>query len=293
MNSVAEKTDARMKVLITGASGMLGADLVEEFSKGCDVLALDHKEGDVTDLEGLRRIVKGYSPEVIVHAAAFTDVDGCENEPDRAYLVNGMGARNIALLSREVGASMFYISTDYIFDGMKKGPYDEMEPTNPINIYGRSKLLGEYYVQHLLNRFFIVRTSWLFGLHGKNFVTTILNLLKSKDRLTIVDDQTGSPTYAKDLAKKIREISEGEGCGVYHITNSGSCNWYEFALKIQELTGLRNAKIEPVKSEDFNRPARRPNNSMLDNRILTVAGYKKLRCWEEALEAYLKEVISH
>lgn len=279
-----------MKVLVTGSSGMLGHDLLEVLSlKGWDTFGLDHHNGDVTDLKGLRSVVKEFRPDTVVHCAAFTDVDGCEKDPDRAFKVNGLGTKNVAISCQEVDASMVYISTDYVFDGEKKDPYNELDNPNPINAYGRSKLLGEYYVQHLLNRFSIIRTSWLFGKNGKNFIGTLLNLFKKEDTLKIVDDQFGSPTFSKDLARRVGEVIEGGGYGIYHITNTGSCSWYGFAAKIVELAGVQGKTVEPTDSETFKRPAKRPKNSILENRLLKVEGYGLLRPWEEALVAYLKE----
>jgi dTDP-4-dehydrorhamnose reductase len=282
-----------VKVLVTGSSGMLGHDLLKVLSlKGWDTFELDHHNGDVTDLNGVRRIVKEFRPDTVVHCAAYTDVDGCEKDPDRAFKVNGLGTKNVAISCREVSASMVYISTDYVFDGEKKSPYDELDKTNPINIYGRSKLLGEYYVQHLLNRFSIIRTSWLFGKNGKNFVDTILNLIKKEDTLKIVDDQVGSPTFSKDLASKVGEVVEGEGYGIYHVTNSNSCSWYEFAEKIVVIADLQGKRVEPTDSETFKRPAKRPKNSILENRLLKLEGYGLLRPWEDALKEYLKEDVT-
>jgi dTDP-4-dehydrorhamnose reductase len=282
-----------MKVLITGSSGMLGHDLVNAVSlKGWDSLVLVRSEVDITDLKKLRHIIEEFNPDTVIHCAAYTDVDGCEKDPDTAFKVNGLGTKNVAISSREAGASMVYISTDYVFDGEKKEPYNELDIPNPINEYGRSKLLGEYYVQHFLDRFSIVRTSWLFGKKGKNFVKTIIEHMKKENKLTIVDDQIGSPTYSKDLAEKIGELIEGEGCGIYHITNTGSCSWYEFAVKTAELAGFQDQIIEKTDSESFKRPANRPKNSILENRLLRIEGYNLLRSWEEALMEHLNEVKS-
>ncbi len=279
-----------MKVLVTGSSGMLGYDLSEVLSlKGWDTFGLDHHNGDVTDLNGVRRIVKEFRPDTVVHCAACTDVDACEKDPDKAFKINGLGTKNMAISCQEVGVAMVYISTDYVFDGEKKSPYDEIDKPNPINAYGRSKLLGEYYVQHLLNRFSIIRTSWLFGKNGKNFVGTILNLIEKEDTLKIVDDQVGSPTFSKDLASKVGEVVEREGYGIYHVTNSSSCSWYEFAAKIVKLADVQGKRVEPTDSETFKRPAKRPKNSILENRLLKLEGYGLLRPWEEALKEYFKE----
>lgn len=279
-----------MRILVTGASGMLGSDLVEELSGKHEVMGLSQEELDVTERGRVVETVKTSSPDLIIHCAAYTDVDRCESEPERAYRVNGLGARNVAQACAEKGATMVYISTDYLFDGKKGTPYIEIDPPNPLNVYGMSKLMGEDYVKNLLNQHYIVRTSWLFGRKGKNFVKTILNLAlnrRGEGTLRVVDDQVGSPTYTADLAKKISELIEKGGFGTYHITNSGYCSWFDLCRKILELTGITNVEVQAIKSWESGRPAKRPIFSALDNMMLRLEGIPLLRGWEEALEEYL------
>ena len=278
-----------MKVLVTGSSGMLGSDLLNILSrKGYDTFGLDHRNGDITDLKKVRKVVNEFRPDTVVHCAAYTDVVGCEKDPDKAFKVNGLGTKNMAISCQEVGASMVYISTDYVFDGEKKRPYNELDNPDPINVYGRSKLLGEYYVQHLLNRFSIIRTSWMFGRNGKNFVDTILTLFKKEDTLQIVDDQAGSPTLSKELASNVGEVIERAGNGIYHVTNSATCSWYEFATRVVQLADLKGKTVEPTDSETL----KRPKNSALENRLFRLEEYGLLRPWEEALMEHLNEVKS-
>lgn len=273
-----------MKIALTGAEGMLGHDLQEIFSD-CEVAPFTLHTLDVTVLGEVMKKIRQVRPDFLVHAAAFTDVDRCESEAEKAYLVNGIGARNVAMACEEIKCPIVYISTDYVFDGSKKGPYDEWDGTNPVNQYGLSKLMGEKYVASLTNRFYIVRTSWLYGKNGKNFVETILRLLSERESIEVVNDQVGCPTFTKDVAEKIKEVI-GKGYGIYHVTNAGSCSWYDFAKKIASKKGA-GKKIIPTTSERFRRPAKRPANSVLGNTMLRLEGISPLRHWEEALDAYL------
>jgi dTDP-4-dehydrorhamnose reductase len=276
-----------VKVALTGANGMLGHDLAKAF-RGNNVIALTHEDLDVTDLDKTLALIRDTKPDYVIHGAAYTDVDGCEGDSKRAYLVNGIGTRNVAIACEENACPIIYISSDYVFDGMKKEPCNEWDHTNPINKYGLSKLLGENYVSSLTNRFYIVRTSWLFGKKGKNFVEKILKLLEERDEIEVVDDQLGSPTYTLDFATKIKELT-GRGYGIYHITNSGHCSWYQFAVEIARLKRSRT-KVRPVTSDKLNRPARRPSFSVLENTMLELEGIEKPRHWKDALEDYLSEV---
>jgi dTDP-4-dehydrorhamnose reductase len=273
-----------MKIALTGAGGMLGRDVQKVFSDA-EITPLTSHTLDITVLNDVMRKIREVRPDYLIHAAAFTDVDRCEAEPERAYLVNGLGARNVAMACEETGCPVVYLSTDYVFDGSKTGPYDEWDETNPVNRYGLSKLMGERYIASLTNRFYIVRTSWLFGRSGKNFVETILRLLSERDGIEVVNDQMGCPTFTLDLAAKLREVM-GRGYGIYHITNTGSCSWYDFAVTIASKRGIKK-RITPVSSERFKRPAKRPANSVLGNTMLRLEGIGTLRHWEEALDAYL------
>ena len=278
-----------MKVLVTGAKGQLGYDLVEVLGSAYRVVPASRVDFDITDVKATMEFIKEVEPDIVIHAAAFTDVDACESLPDKAFRVNALGARNVAIAAREVGAKLFYISTDYVFDGTKKGPYIEIDSPNPINVYGKSKLLGEQLVKEQLNRFFIIRIAWLYGPKGKNFVKTMLNLAQEKEELQVVNDQRGTPTYTKDLARQIMELIPTELYGTYHCTNQGSCTWYEFALEIFRQAGL-GVKVKPVTSEEFPRPAKRPKNSVLENYMLKLEGLDIMPPWEESLEKFMKAI---
>lgn len=276
-----------MKVALTGAEGMLGHAVQKVFSD-VQLIPFYYTSLDVTDLDCAVRTLREVRPDVLINAAAFTDVDACESDPEKAYLVNGMGARNMAIACEEIHCPILHISTDYVFDGTKETPYNEWDRTNPINQYGLSKLLAEQFISSLTNRFYIIRTSWLYGPHGRNFVSTILRLLAERDSLQIVNDQCGSPTFTEDLAATIRQII-GKGYGIYHVTNTGICTWHEFATRIADITGLDKKPIHPVTSEEFIRPARRPKQSGLNNTMLRLEGISPLRHWSEALLHYIQQ----
>ncbi|RJQ49083.1 MAG: dTDP-4-dehydrorhamnose reductase [Nitrospiraceae bacterium] len=273
-----------MKVAVTGSGGMLGQALQEVFSD-VDIFALKRSDFDVTDLDKTVASIKRIKPDYLIHAAAYTNVDGCEHDPETAYRVNGIGARNITIACEEIKCPVVFVSTDYVFDGTNDKPYNEWDQTGPVNKYGLSKLLGEQFVTSLTNRFYIVRTSWLYGPHGKNFVDTIARLLSERDKIDVVDDQTGSPTFTYDLAAKLKELI-GRGYGTYHISNTSYCSWYEFAMEIAAIKGI-NGKINPTTSEKYKLPAKRPAYSVLNNTMLRLEGIKELRNWKEALMDYL------
>jgi len=298
-----------MRILITGACGMLGRDLVEVLSEGQELYLLDVETFspslssrfstltlDITDNAKTYREVTRINPDIVIHAAAYTDVDGCETNRNLAFRVNALGTRNITLACQRFDIELLYISTDFVFNGEKGEPYLEFDRPDPQSIYAKSKYWGELYVNSLLNRFYVVRSSWLFGKNGKNFVTTILSLAKQKKEIEVVNDQIGSPTYTKDLARAIAQLIGTEGkdsstraslYGIWHITNSGQCSWYEFAREILQDSGVR---VKPITSEDLNRPARRPKFSVLENGVWKLQGWKSLRHWKEALKDYLKEI---
>ncbi len=280
----------RKRVLVTGAAGMLGRRLVEAFEAGgaFEVRAATRREFDVTDLEAARRAIASAAPHVIVHSAAYTDVDGCETDPTRALSVNGIGTRNVALAARDAGADLLYVSTDFVFDGTKPGPYTEWDAPNPVSVYGASKLWGEMFVRDLLTRFWIVRTQWVFGPDGRNFVDSILRHAAKSPELRVVADQRGTPTYTPDLAGEIRRIVERGGHGLYHASNSGECTWHEFAEEILRQSGLGSVRVLAITSQELSRPARRPANSVLRNAHLELTLGRVLRPWREALADYLK-----
>lgn len=276
-----------MKVMITGADGMLGQDLVKVLSLQHEVVSSDIETLDITHLEDTIKSISNVKPEVVIHCAAYTDVDKSESNLDQAYKVNVHGTRNVAVACNKNGASLVYISTDYVFDGEKPHPYYEYDFTNPLSVYGKTKLAGELYVRDMLNQFYIVRTSWLYGLNGPNFVKTMLRLSKEMEMIPVVDDQIGSPTYTLDLARALNQLIEKPAYGIYHITNSEHCSWYTFAQEIFNLTG-KEVQVNPVKTEEFPRPAPRPKNSILRNYNWEMEGFEPLRNYREALKDYLK-----
>ena len=288
-----------MKILITGSNGMLGRALCHGLSDKHEVIGLDivaiydlpftiHKfiECDITDRERAIAEIVSIRPDIVIHTAAYTDVDGCEQNPEQAHRINARGTETIALACQKCGAFLYYISTDFVFDGEKKTPYTEEDLPNPISVYGSSKLEGERYVQSILNRSVIVRSSWLFGKGGRNFVDMLIKKAQGEKRIEIVNDQFGSPTYAKDLAEAIKILLSANRYGIYHITNSGSCSWYQFAQAVKEMAGL-DVEIVPVSSEQYHSPARRPKMSILDNRRYEELAGSELRPWKEALKEYI------
>ncbi|HAX61803.1 MAG TPA: dTDP-4-dehydrorhamnose reductase [Elusimicrobia bacterium] len=292
-----------MKILITGC-GMLGYDLCRVLENE-ELFCLDINEPtfqapnfqicDITDFEKTYKIITKINPEIVIHTAAWTDVDGAEKNPVDAYRLNVIGTRNVALSCQRFDASMIYISSDYVFDGEKKEPYIEFDKANPLSVYGKSKYYGEIIVQQLLDKFFIVRSSWLFGKKGKNFVKTILEKTKTEKELKIVNDQFGCPTYTKDLAEAIKNLLTTYYLrltglfGIYHVTNSESCSWYEFAKQIVKLSGS-SCEVLPTTSEKLKRPAKRPKNSVLKNFMWELNGFKPLENWRQALKNYLEEI---
>lgn len=279
-----------MKIIITGGRGQLGRELAGVLLEagGHEVISPGRQELDVTRMEELLRAFKAFSPEVVIHAAAATNVDQCELDHDLAYLVNALGSRNVAAAAAVVGAKLVFISTDYVFNGRAGRPYTEFDAPDPINIYGKSKLAGERYAAELCPRYFIVRTSWLYGRHGKNFVKTMLDLAGKRDEIAVVDDQVGSPTYAGDLARFIAGLIETELYGIYHASNGGECSWFDFAREIFRLAGLDHVRVRPISSAELNRPAPRPAYSVLDNYCIRLQGLPDLRPWQEALQDFLK-----
>lgn len=283
----------RVRVLITGATGQLGRDLREAYA-GEQVLGLGSAQLDITRAEETKKTIAEWRPDLVIHAAAYTNVDGCESDPDRAFRVNALGTRNVALGCQAAGAALVYISTDYVFDGLQVGrAYTEYDATNPRSVYGRSKLAGEECVRDLLDRFYIVRTSWLHGLVGKNFIRTILNSARQGKELAVVDDQTGSPTFTVDLAKAIRRLAGSGLYGVYHVTNGGSCSWHTLAEQALELAGERypellGREVRPLTTAQLGRPAPRPAYSVLRNYNLELAGLPCLRPYEEALREFVR-----
>lgn len=277
-----------MRVLVTGASGQLGRELVETFA-GHEVVACELPLLDVAQRQQVLDVVGAARPEVIVHAAAWTDVDGCEEDPDRAFKVNALGTRHVAAAARRVGARVFYLSTDYVFDGTSNQPYTEWDATNPLSAYGRSKLGGE---RELGPDDAVVRTSWLSGRYGGNFVKTVINRAVRGDELRVVDDQYGCFTSALDLAAMIRLLVEEGRTGVHHVTNQGPTNWYGLACDILDAAGLDSSTVKPITTAELDppRPAPRPAYSVLDNAALRLSGTDLLPDRQDALRRLVPEL---
>jgi dTDP-4-dehydrorhamnose reductase len=274
-----------MRLVITGANGQLGRGLQDSLA-GHEVLLVDLPEYDVSEGATVEALVD-FQPELVIHAAAMTDVDGCENDPDMAYKVNALGTRNVALACQRCDAVMLYVSTDYVFDGTSDEPYLEYDEPHPLSVYAKSKLAGEQSVRDLLSRFYIVRTAWLYGRTGRNFVEKVLELSERQDELSVVDNEFGSPTYAPDLAQAIASLVASGLYGIYHLTNEGACSRYEFAATILEFAGKDPATVRPTSV--YRRAARVPRRALLRNFSAATQLGIVLRPWQAALRAYFEE----
>lgn len=278
-----------MKVLITGVSGQLGKDAAKVLTaRGVDFLGVSSKEMDITDRDAVLGMFSEYRPDAVLHCAAYTQVDRAEDEPERCMSVNADGTRYIAEACREIGAKLLYISTDYVFPGTGDKPWETDDPTGPLNVYGRSKLAGEEAVRELVKKHFIVRTSWVIGEHGSNFVKIMLRLAETRSELRVVDDQIGSPTFTADLAPLLCDMLETENYGVYHATNEGYCSWAELAEAVFRLRG-KNVTVRHVSTEEYGARAARPKNSRLSKASLDAGGFARLPGWETSLAVLLAE----
>lgn len=276
-----------MRILVTGANGQLGREIKRSFGDAHELILTDIDNLDITSHNQVKGVFKQTKPQVVIHCAAYTNVDGAENDFNGAFKVNVIGSQNLTSQCLENEARMVYVSTDYVFDGQADRPYREYDCTNPQSVYGKTKLLGEQVVKELLPRHYIVRTAWLYG-DGSNFIKTMINLSKERNELQVVNDQIGSPTYTKDLAKTIFRLIETDCYGTYHASCNGQCSWYEFACEIFRLKGI-NVKVNPVPTEAFPRPAKRPKHSVLENYMLTMTVGNTMREWQEALKDYLND----
>jgi dTDP-4-dehydrorhamnose reductase len=276
-----------LKVIITGSSGQLGHDLVRALSFTHELIPLARRELDITNAEQVWRIIQHSRPDVIIHAAAFTDVDGAELDSEKAYEVNSMGTRNVARAAQRVGAKLVYISTDYVFDGQKGESYTELDRPSPISVYGCSKLLGEQFVDMHCEQSYIVRTAWLFGSYGPNFVKKMYALACCQNQVLAAVDCIGSPTYSVDLALFIGQLIRTDKYGKYHATNQGGCSRFEFAQAIVRLAGMKDVDILPVDSSAFKLRAARPPNSTLDDRAIRSNGLPLFRDWRSALQVFM------
>ena len=285
-----------LKILVTGVKGQLGYDCVRILKdKGYqNVLGIDKEELDITDEKAVWAFILDYKPDVIMHNAAWTAVDKAEEFIDLVHKVNVDGPEFIAKAAKEVGAKMFYISTDYVFDGKGTTPFEVNDPKNGLSIYGKSKSEGEDKVRANTDKYFVLRTSWVFGINGNNYIKTMLKLSKMKDELNIVCDQIGSPTYTYDLATMMVKMMESEKYGIYHVTNDGFTSWCDFTKYIYEAKGITSVKVNPITTEEYLKmnpnQARRPLNSRLSKKSLVDAGFGLLPSWKDATDRFLKEL---
>ena len=278
-----------MKVLVTGVKGQLGHDVVNELEKrGHIAIGVDIDEMDITDAASVEHVIKDAAPDAVIHCAAYTAVDAAEDNEDLCRRVNADGTANIARVCKELDCKLMYISTDYVFNGQGTRPWEPDDERQPLNVYGQTKYEGELAVEQLA-KYFIVRIAWVFGVNGKNFIKTMLNLGKTRDTLTVVCDQIGSPTYTYDLARLLVDMIETDRYGRYHATNEGLCSWHEFAVEIFRQAGM-NVNVLPVTSDQYPAKAKRPANSRMDKSKLDAAGFERLPSWQDALGRYLKEL---
>ncbi|MBC5625017.1 dTDP-4-dehydrorhamnose reductase [Clostridium sp. NSJ-49] len=295
-----------MKILITGSNGQLGNELqriiatgsaeigeVSNEIKTSKVFALDVDKLDITNLQQVKTVLSEVKPDVVINCAAATNVDGCESNQDLAFKINAIGPRNLAIVCEEIGAKLVQVSTDYVFSGVGERALTEFDLTAPYSVYGKTKLLGEEYVREFSSKYYIVRTAWLYGYIGHNFVYTMMKLGNMKDEISVVNDQLGNPTHANDLAYEILKLIETEEYGVYHCTGKGECSWYDFASEIMKLSG-RNCKVNPCTSEEYKvmnpNAAKRPEYSSLDNMMLRCTIGDEMRDWKDALKSFMSNV---
>lgn len=280
-----------MRVLVTGAKGQLGTDLMNELKKrGLEGIGVDVEEMDITDAAICKSVISQSKADAVIHCAAYTAVDAAEDDVERCRRINGEGTRNVAAACRDAGVKMMYISTDYVFDGEGTRPWEPDDERNPLNVYGLTKCEGELAVEELLDQYFTVRIAWVFGVAGKNFIKTMLRLGKERGAVSVVDDQVGSPTYTYDLARLLVDMIQTDKYGRYHATNEGLCSWYEFAKEIFHQAGMDDVKVTPVSSDQFPAKAKRPANSRMSKAKLTENGFELMPTWQDALSRFLKEI---
>lgn len=282
-----------MKILLLGHKGMLGGDLLLKLNMEHEVVGLDKEEINIVSASECKGAIKEIEPDIVINAAAYTNVDGCETAKDECFAVNAEAVKNIAGACRDKNIRIIHFSTDYVFDGTAKQPYKEDHQCNPINTYGASKMAGERYLRSLSDNYLLIRTAWLYGVNGKNFVQTILEKVKTTKKLTIVDDQIGSPTYTKDLAAAVDLLIKQNAKGIFHITNRGSCSWYQFAVKILQEAGIHEIDVTPIKSDQLQRPAMRPAYSVMSMQKFIRTTGKAMQPWQLGLQDYLESSKLH
>ncbi|WP_232505362.1 dTDP-4-dehydrorhamnose reductase [Erysipelothrix larvae] len=278
----------KMKVLVTGGNGQLAYDVKLALDKaGIDYKSIDFEDADITNEKEIKNLIRDYAPDAIIHCAAYTAVDQAEDDKEKVEAINVLGTRYIAEASKEIDAKLVYISTDYVFDGEGTQPFEVTDTPNPVSWYGITKYQGELEVQKVLEKYFIVRISWVFGVNGNNFVKTMLRLGNERDSLNVVNDQIGSPTYCGDVAPILVDMIQTEKYGIYHATNEGFCSWYDFTQKIFEIANI-NCEVKGIPTREYPTRAVRPLNSRMSKQSLIDAGFTVPRKWEEALEAMIE-----
>lgn len=280
-----------MKVLVTGVKGQLGYDVVRELQKrGHEAVGVDIDEMDITDAVAVERVMTEVQPDAVIHCSAYTAVDRAEEDIEICRRVNVDGTENIAKICKKMDCKMLYLSTDYIFSGDGERPWEPDDEASPLNAYGQSKYDGELALKKYVEKYFIVRISWVFGINGNNFIKTMLRLGRENGAVKVVDDQIGSPTYTYDLARLLVDMIESDRYGAYHATNEGICSWYEFAKEIFRAAGMDNVSVTPVKSGEFPVKAKRPKNSRMSKEKLVTNGFSLLPAWQDAVARYIKEL---
>lgn len=280
-----------MKLLVTGVKGQLGHDVVKECEKrGITAIGVDIEEMDITDAGACEKVIKEAKVDAVIHCAAYTAVDAAEDNIELCRKINAQGTENIVKVCRELNIKMMYFSTDYVFNGKGDRPWKTDDERSPLNVYGQTKYEGELAVENSLEKYFILRIAWVFGVNGKNFIKTMLRLGKEKGAVSVVDDQIGSPTYTADLAVLVVDMIQTDKYGIYHATNEGLCSWYEFACQIFNEAKM-DVRVTPVSSDAFPAKAKRPSNSRMDKSKLTENGFSLLPGWQDALKRYLKEIL--
>lgn len=279
------------RILVTGARGQLGTDVVNELTKrGMEAIGVDLAEMDITDAEACRRVITESAADAVIHCAAYTAVDAAEDNIELCRNINAQGTRNIAEVCKELNIKMMYISTDYVFNGTGETPWQPDDNREPLNVYGQTKYEGELAVEELVKKFFTVRIAWVFGVNGKNFIGTMLRLGRERDTVGVVADQIGSPTYTYDLSRLLVDMIQTEKYGRYHATNEGLCSWYEFAVEIFKQAGMSKVQVTPLGSDEFPVKAKRPTNSRISKDKLSEMGFERLPSWQDALDRYLKTI---